>query len=177
MLVLWQLDRVWETGILPTVFLQGLRVDLILAGMAVAPLLLVLPVLGHRYSWFCLEEAHRVLGGSGDYAGCVYGTCHTDVYQPVRCTTQPSVYRIFEIPTGSFFDAVDRVQAHGVSESGVYRGRHCVVLASTTALASRTCTLKPQKGAPGVAPGGSDRVYVRGAQPQAIVRRIRPCLP
>ena len=50
MLVLWQLDRVWETGILPTVFLQGLRVDLILAGMAVAPLLLVLPVLGpaHR---------------------------------------------------------------------------------------------------------------------------------
>ncbi|WP_322003485.1 LTA synthase family protein [Marinobacter alexandrii] len=51
LLVLWQLDRVWETGILPTVFLQGLRVDLILAGMAVAPLLLVLPVLGHRYTW------------------------------------------------------------------------------------------------------------------------------
>ncbi len=51
LLVLWQLDRVSETDILSTVFLQGLRVDLILAGMAVAPLLLVLPVLGHRYSW------------------------------------------------------------------------------------------------------------------------------
>ena len=47
LLVLWQFDRVSESGVFPSIFLHGLRVDLILAGMAVAPMLLVLPI-------FCL---------------------------------------------------------------------------------------------------------------------------
>ena len=51
LLVLWQFDRVSESGVFPSIFLHGLRVDLILAGMAVAPMLLVLPILGNRFNW------------------------------------------------------------------------------------------------------------------------------
>ncbi|MDO6825041.1 LTA synthase family protein [Marinobacter sp. 1_MG-2023] len=51
LLVAWQFDRVAETSVWPDIFLHGLRVDLIMAGMAVAPLVLLLPVLGHRFSW------------------------------------------------------------------------------------------------------------------------------
>jgi phosphoglycerol transferase MdoB-like AlkP superfamily enzyme len=51
LLVAWQFDRVAETSVWPSIFLHGLRVDLIIAGMAVAPLLLFLPILGHRFSW------------------------------------------------------------------------------------------------------------------------------
>jgi phosphoglycerol transferase MdoB-like AlkP superfamily enzyme len=51
LLVAWQLDRVIETSVWPSVFLHGLRVDLIMAGMAVAPPILLLPILGHRFSW------------------------------------------------------------------------------------------------------------------------------
>jgi phosphoglycerol transferase MdoB-like AlkP superfamily enzyme len=50
-LVMWQFDRVEATPVWPDIFLHGLRVDLIMAGMVVAPLVLLLPVLGHRYSW------------------------------------------------------------------------------------------------------------------------------
>ncbi|MDN6320891.1 MAG: LTA synthase family protein [Marinobacter sp.] len=50
-LVAWQFDRVAETSVWPSIFIHGLRVDLIMAGMAVAPLVLLLPVLGHRFSW------------------------------------------------------------------------------------------------------------------------------
>ncbi|WP_254774080.1 hypothetical protein [Marinobacter sp. AC-23] len=51
MLVAWQFDRVADTSVWPSIFLHGLRVDLIMAGMAVAPLVLLLPILGHRFSW------------------------------------------------------------------------------------------------------------------------------
>ncbi len=51
MLVFWQLDRVAATPVWPDIFLHGLRVDLIMAGMVVAPLLLALPFLGHRFTW------------------------------------------------------------------------------------------------------------------------------
>ena len=51
LLVLWQFDRVSESGVFSSIFLHGLRVDLILAGMAVAPMLLVLPILGNRFNW------------------------------------------------------------------------------------------------------------------------------
>ncbi len=51
LLVAWQFDRVEGASVWPGIFLHGLRVDLIIAGMAVAPLLLLLPILGHRYSW------------------------------------------------------------------------------------------------------------------------------
>jgi len=51
LLVAWQFDRVVETSVWPDIFLHGLRVDLIMAGMAVVPLLILLPILGHRFSW------------------------------------------------------------------------------------------------------------------------------
>jgi len=51
LLVAWQFDRVETTSVWPGIFLHGLRVDLIMAGMVVAPLVLLLPVLGHRYCW------------------------------------------------------------------------------------------------------------------------------
>jgi phosphoglycerol transferase MdoB-like AlkP superfamily enzyme len=51
LLVAWQFDRVIETSVWPSIFFHGLRVDLIMAGMAVAPLILLLPILGHRFSW------------------------------------------------------------------------------------------------------------------------------
>src|SRR5664279_4762621 len=51
LLVVWQFDRVMGTSVWPSIFLHGLRVDLIMAGMAVAPLVLLLPILSHRFSW------------------------------------------------------------------------------------------------------------------------------
>ncbi len=51
LLVAWQFDRVQPTPVWPDIFLHGLRVDLIMAGMVVAPLVLLLPIMGHRYSW------------------------------------------------------------------------------------------------------------------------------
>ena len=51
LLVAWQFDRVQPTPVWPDIFLHGLRVDLIIAGMVVAPLVLLLPIMGHRYSW------------------------------------------------------------------------------------------------------------------------------
>lgn len=51
LLVIWQFDRVEATAVWPGIFLHGLRVDLIMAGMSVAPMVLLLPFFGHRYSW------------------------------------------------------------------------------------------------------------------------------
>jgi phosphoglycerol transferase MdoB-like AlkP superfamily enzyme len=51
LLVAWQADRVMDTGIGAEIFIQGLRADAILAGLAVAIPLLFLPVLAHRYTW------------------------------------------------------------------------------------------------------------------------------
>ncbi|WP_304100664.1 LTA synthase family protein [Marinobacter antarcticus] len=59
LLVAWQFDRVAETPVWPGIFLQGLRVDMIIAGMAVAPLLLFLPILGHRFSWAAWKRLTR----------------------------------------------------------------------------------------------------------------------
>ncbi|WP_202980248.1 LTA synthase family protein [Marinobacter fonticola] len=51
LLVIWKADRFADTGIGATLFLQGLRVDAIAAGMAVAVPLLLLPLLAHRFGW------------------------------------------------------------------------------------------------------------------------------
>lgn len=51
LLVIWQFDRVTATSVWPSIFVHGLRVDLIMAGIAVAPMVLLLPLLGHRYCW------------------------------------------------------------------------------------------------------------------------------
>lgn len=51
LLVAWQLERVAATEVWPTIFLHGLRVDAILAGLVVAVPLLLAPLLAHRYSW------------------------------------------------------------------------------------------------------------------------------
>lgn len=51
LLVLWQFDRVAATPVWPDIFLHGLRVDLIMAGLVAAPMVLLLPLLGHRYCW------------------------------------------------------------------------------------------------------------------------------
>jgi phosphoglycerol transferase MdoB-like AlkP superfamily enzyme len=51
LLVLWQFDRVAVTPVWPDIFLHGLRVDLIMAGLVAAPMVLILPFLGHRYCW------------------------------------------------------------------------------------------------------------------------------
>ncbi len=51
LLVAWQFDRVSATPVWPDIFLHGLRVDLIMAGLVVAPMVLLLPFLGHRYCW------------------------------------------------------------------------------------------------------------------------------
>lgn len=50
-LVFWQWDRVADTGIFPSIFLHGLRVDVIQAGLLVSLPLLLLPFLGHGKSW------------------------------------------------------------------------------------------------------------------------------
>lgn len=51
LLVAWQIDRVAATSAWPDIFLHGLRVDLIMAGLSVAPMVVLLPFLGHRYCW------------------------------------------------------------------------------------------------------------------------------
>jgi len=108
------------------------------------------------YSWSpgLEDKLNRVLAVRR-YAGCVYGTCP---HRRLSASTIVRPNRLFieyleNSPTGSFFDAVDRVKAHGVFMSlGFYRGRHCVVLASTTALASRTLYPKRHKKAPWCGP-------------------------
>ncbi|WP_111493911.1 LTA synthase family protein [Marinobacter bohaiensis] len=50
-LTLWQADRVMDTPIGATILLHGLRVDTIVASLAVAVPLLLLPLLGHRHTW------------------------------------------------------------------------------------------------------------------------------
>ncbi|MCK0164193.1 LTA synthase family protein [Marinobacter sp. S6332] len=56
LLVAWQFHRVTETTVWPDIFLHGLRADLIMAGMVVAPLVLLLPILGHRFSWLAWKR-------------------------------------------------------------------------------------------------------------------------
>ncbi|WP_166263916.1 LTA synthase family protein [Marinobacter caseinilyticus] len=51
LLVMWQLGRVAPTEVWPSIFLHGLRVDIIQAGLFIALPLLLLPVLAHRYTW------------------------------------------------------------------------------------------------------------------------------
>jgi len=158
---------VWEDGILPTVFLQGLRVDLILAGMAVAPLSALSCLCGvQRYKLLvCLEESSRVLGGSGDYAGmCLWKLPRTDGYQPVRMYDPNRLFiELFEISHGKFFRCVGRVQPTVFLSLGLPR-RHWRCSGSTTALASRTVS-SATKERPVCAPVVSDLVYVRCAQP------------
>ena len=49
-LVAWQWDRVAATGITPTLFLQGVRADLILLGYFAAVPLLLAPLFAHRFT-------------------------------------------------------------------------------------------------------------------------------
>ncbi|WP_238595900.1 LTA synthase family protein [Methylophaga nitratireducenticrescens] len=50
-LVVWQWDRVVAATSFPTVFWQGLRADLIMIGMLIAPLALGMPLLANRLGW------------------------------------------------------------------------------------------------------------------------------
>jgi len=50
-LTLWQFDRLDGVGQFAVVMLNGLRVDLILSGMLLAPLVLLIPVVAHKLSW------------------------------------------------------------------------------------------------------------------------------
>lgn len=51
LLTIWQFDRLEGIGQFAVVMLNGLRVDLILSGMLLAPLILLVPILAHRFSW------------------------------------------------------------------------------------------------------------------------------
>ncbi|WP_292359438.1 MULTISPECIES: LTA synthase family protein [unclassified Methylophaga] len=50
-LVVWQWERVTTAASLPTIFWQGIRADLIMLGMLLAPLALGLPLLANRPGW------------------------------------------------------------------------------------------------------------------------------
>lgn len=50
-LVVWQWDRVTAASSLSTVFWQGLRADLIMMGMLLAPLALAMPLVANRLGW------------------------------------------------------------------------------------------------------------------------------
>src|SRR5690606_39078983 len=50
-LVLWHLDRVTATNMLPLVFLHGLRADSILMSLVLLPPALLLPLAWWRASW------------------------------------------------------------------------------------------------------------------------------
>lgn len=50
-LVLWQFERVAAATELSTMFIQGVRADLIMLGMLLVPLALVMPLLANRFGW------------------------------------------------------------------------------------------------------------------------------
>ena len=50
-LVVWQWDRVSAAIDLPSLFIQGLRADLIIMGMLIAPLMLLMPLLVNKLTW------------------------------------------------------------------------------------------------------------------------------
>lgn len=50
-LAVWQWDRVTAAVDLPVLFLQGIRADLIIMGMLIAPLVLLIPLLFNRPIW------------------------------------------------------------------------------------------------------------------------------
>lgn len=50
-LVIWQSERVIAASDLTTVLLQGVRADLIIMGMLLAPLVLLMPLLVNRFGW------------------------------------------------------------------------------------------------------------------------------
>lgn len=50
-LVLWQFERVTAATDLTTIFVQGVRADLIMLGLLLVPLALVMPILANRYGW------------------------------------------------------------------------------------------------------------------------------
>lgn len=51
LLTVWQFERLDGTGQFAVVMMNGIRVDLILSGMLLAPLILVIPILAHQLSW------------------------------------------------------------------------------------------------------------------------------
>ena len=50
-LAIWQWDRVTSAVNLPLFFIQGVRADLIMLGMLIAPLALLMPLLVNKYTW------------------------------------------------------------------------------------------------------------------------------
>ncbi|MCB2425470.1 LTA synthase family protein, partial [Methylophaga pinxianii] len=50
-LAIWQWDRVTSAVNLPIFFIQGIRADLIMMGMLIAPLTLLMPLLVNKYTW------------------------------------------------------------------------------------------------------------------------------
>jgi phosphoglycerol transferase MdoB-like AlkP superfamily enzyme len=61
-LVIWQWERVVAATDLPTFFLQGLRADLIILGMLLAPLVLLMPVLVNRWGWNIWQKLVLIWG-------------------------------------------------------------------------------------------------------------------
>lgn len=50
-LAIWQWDRVTSAVNLPIFFIQGIRADLIMMGILIAPLALLMPLLVNKYTW------------------------------------------------------------------------------------------------------------------------------
>jgi len=61
-LVIWQWDRVIAAADLPTLFLQGMRADLIMLGMLLVPLALFMPLLANRLGWKIWQNLVLVWG-------------------------------------------------------------------------------------------------------------------
>lgn len=61
-LVVWQWDRVIAASSLSTIFWQGLRADLIMMGMLLAPLALAMPLVANRLGWKVWQNLLLVWG-------------------------------------------------------------------------------------------------------------------
>lgn len=61
-LVVWQWDRVVAATSLSTMFWQGIRADLIMMGMLLAPLALAMPLLANRMGWQLWKKTVLVWG-------------------------------------------------------------------------------------------------------------------
>jgi len=146
-----------------SISVRDLRVDLILAGMAVAHFCIVLPMCWvtataglpwkklHRVAWAVLA----------DYVvECLWNLPPPGRLSQLRCTTQPSVYRILKFHE-SFFECCGPGSSSRIlflKVGGFTAGAFALFCRALRALASRTCTtFQAQKGGSWCGPGGSDR--------------------
>jgi len=61
-LVVWQFKRVTAATDLTTIFLQGVRADLIMLGLLLVPLMLVMPLFANRIGWPLWRRLSMVWG-------------------------------------------------------------------------------------------------------------------